>query len=265
MIYKKIPLDASDTNAYLECYIADPVGDFVRDALLVIPGGGYASVCSDREGEPIALAFMPHGFNSFVLHYSVGKKPFPIQLVQASKAILHIKENAKEYNIDSERVFAVGFSAGGHLAASLGTMWELADIYKEAPMPHGINRPKGMMLIYPVISAKYETESFVNLWHGCPTDEEKGKVSIENQVSEKTCPAFIMHTANDQRVDIRHSLVMMDALATHGISFEAHIYPDAPHGVALGNRITKCGVDKWENPAIAKWVEQAAYWAKNMK
>lgn len=264
MLYKKIPLDDFDANAYLECYIADSLGDYVRDALLVIPGGGYGSVCADREGEPIALAFMPYGFNSFVLHYSVGKQPFPIQLMQASKAMQHIKENAKEYNINPERVFAVGFSAGGHLAASLGTMWDNSDIYKEAPMPYGINCPKGMMLIYPVITAKYETESFVNLWQRHPSEEEKEKISIENQVSEKTCPAFIMHTANDQRVDVRHSLVMANALKEHGISFEMHIYPDAPHGVALGNKITKCGVDKWENPAIAKWVEQAAYWAKNL-
>ena len=79
VIYKKISLDESNENVFLEAYIADKIGDFVRNAILVIPGGGYSTVCSDREGEPIAMAFMPYGYNVFVLHYSVGGKVFPAQ------------------------------------------------------------------------------------------------------------------------------------------------------------------------------------------
>ena len=123
MIFKKIQLDKDDENIYLEAYIADKTEGFTRNAILVIPGGGYGSVCSDREGEPIAMAFMPYGYNAFVLHYSVAsvnKRTFPSQLIEASKAMKHIKDNAKEYNIDPERVFVTGFSAGGHLAATLG-------------------------------------------------------------------------------------------------------------------------------------------------
>ena len=82
-----------DDGAYVDAYIADPIPDFTRKAILVIPGGGYANVCSDREGEPIAHAFMPYGYNAFVLHYYTGKeKPFPIQLIQAAKAIKLIKD-----------------------------------------------------------------------------------------------------------------------------------------------------------------------------
>ena len=111
MIYKKIRLDMTDENAYIEAYIADKEGDFVRNAILIIPGGGYGEVCSQREGEPIAISFMSYGYNAFVLHYSAGKKSFPAHLIQASMAMKHIRDNAKEYNINPDKVFTVGFSA----------------------------------------------------------------------------------------------------------------------------------------------------------
>jgi len=263
MLYEKISLDAYDESVYLEVYVADKIGDFVRDAVLVIPGGGYGTVCSNREGEPIAMAFMPMGYNAFVLHYSVGKKPFPCQLIQASKAVKYIRDNAEKYNINPERVFTVGFSAGGHLAASLGTLWHMEEIYSEIDMPYGYNKPNGMMLIYPVISYKYHPLSLNNLFlKESLTPEEANICSIENRVDEKTCPAFILHTANDEIVDIRNSLTLAESLAENSIDFEMHIFPDAPHGVALGNEITMCGVEKYNNPCIAAWIDNACKWAK---
>lgn len=265
MIYEKISIDDNDKNAFLEVYAADKVGDFVRNAILVIPGGGYGTVCSDREGEPIAQAFMPYGYNAFVLHYSVGDKPFPIQLIQASKAMKYIKDNAEKYNINPEKVFVVGFSAGGHLAATLGTMWDRKEIYEELDMPYGYNAPAGMMLIYPVISAKYHLLSFNALWREEKiSDQQAYTSSIENNVSEKMSPAYIIHTSNDDVVDIKNSLVLAEAMADKKIKFEMHIYPDAPHGLALGNEITKCGVEKWCNPAIAEWVKNAVTWAESL-
>lgn len=267
MIYKKIYLDENNKDVFLEAYIADKVGDFVRNAILVIPGGGYGCVCSDREGEPIAMAFMPYGYNAFVLHYSVGKEPFPQQLIEASWAMKHIRDNSDEYNIDPEKVFAVGFSAGGHLAASLGVMWNNPEIYKALDIPMGYNKPTGMMLIYPVISGKdFRHEgSFQNLLaKDNPTEEELAAVSIENFADASSSPAFIVHTSNDETVPVRNSIALADKLAQEGVKFELHIYPDAPHGMALGNKITKCGVEKWENAGLTKWVENAAAWAEEL-
>ena len=184
MLYEKIRLDENDESVYLEAYVADKVGDFVRDAILVIPGGGYHTVCSNREGEPIAMAFMPKGYNAFVLHYSVRKKPFPCQLVEASKAMKHIRDNAEHYNINPERIFTVGFSAGGHLAASLGTMWHIDEVYSEINMPYGYNKPRGMMLIYPVVSPVYHLPSFENLLLGKVTDEKLAECSIDKNVDD---------------------------------------------------------------------------------
>lgn len=259
MIFKKIQLTE---KAYMDAYIADKVRGFTRKAILVIPGGGYAGIAADREGEPIAQAFMPYGYSAFVLHYSIKEKPFPQQLIEASMAIKHIRDNSEEYGIDPKQVFVVGFSAGGHLAASLGTMWKRPEIYDAVDMPHGYNKPNGMMLIYPVISPGFHLPSFENLLMGKVTDEKLAECSIDNNIDENSSPAFIMHSSNDQIVNVRNSLCLANALADKGIKFEMHIYPDAPHGIALANEITKCGNEKWVDDSIAKWVQSAVEWAE---
>lgn len=269
MISNRIYLDESDKQIFIDTYISDKIEGFTRKAILVIPGGGYGGVCSDREGEPIAQAFIPYGYNAFVLHYSVNRKrPFPAQLIETSKAIKHIRDNAEEYGIDPENIFVVGFSAGGHLAGSIGTMWHRKEIYDAIDMPFGYNKPTGMMLIYPVINGTEEfghIGSFKNLL--CtdnPLKEDLADTSIDLNVDENTVPAFIMHSSNDEIVNIKNSLSIANALANRNMKFEMHIYPDAPHGVALGNDITRCGNPKWVNSAIAKWIEQAVYWAENI-
>jgi len=261
MLYEKIQLDEKDESAYLSVYVADKVGDFVRNALLVIPGGGYGEVCSEREGEPIGMAFMPYGYNAFVLHYSVKNTTFPNHLIQASKAIKHIRDNAEKYNINPDKVFTVGFSAGGHLAGCLGMMWDKEEIYKEINMPLGYNKPNGVMLIYPVIS--YHEGSFKNLLGINEfNDELLKKVQLHRYVSENSSPIFMVHTANDKTVNVKNSLDLAYACADKNIPFELHVYPDAPHGLALGNHITAVGNPEYIKPAAAKWVEQAVMWAE---
>ncbi len=269
MLYKKIQLDPDYENVFLEVYAPDRVGEYLYKAMLVIPGGGYGCVCSDREGEPIALAFLAQGYASFVLHYSVaGQKTFPGQLIEASLAMKYIREHAAEYAVDPEQVFAVGFSAGGHLAGTLGTMWHYPEVYRTIDMPMGYNKPTGVLLIYPVVTGVEDfghKGSFDNLLGTQePTEEQLARVSLEKQVDGRSAPAYIVHTANDGLVDVRNSLSLAAAYRAAGLTFEMHIYPDAPHGVALGNRITKCGEEKFDNPAIAKWVENAAIWADGL-
>ena len=149
MIYEKIYLREDDPNIYLETYCFN-LGLTPCDALLVIPGGGY-QIVSDREGEPIARAFAAEHFNCFVLHYSIGADAtYPRPLVDAALAMKHIRSNAQKYNIHPDRVFAVGFSAGGHLCGMLGTMWHRSEIAALAQTDIQTIRPTGVMLIYPV-------------------------------------------------------------------------------------------------------------------
>lgn len=269
MIYKKIQLDPNDERVYLEIFVAEPVGDFVRNAILVIPGGGYWDVCYNREGEPVAQAFMPYGYNAFVLHYSVARvKPFPAQLIEASLAIKHIKDNAKEYNINPDKLFVTGFSAGGHLTASIGTMWHRKEIYDAIDIPYGYNKPTGIIPVYPVISSNEEFGHMESFYHllctDTPTKEQLWETSIENNVDEKSSPAFIVHTSNDEIVPVMNSLVLAQAYAKAGREFELHIYPDAPHGVSVANKIVECGCEKFDNPHIAEWVRLATAWAETV-
>ena len=265
MQHFKIDLFGTKDGAYIEAFIADTT-PYTRKALLVIPGGGYGSICDDREGEPIALAFLPHGFNCFVLHYTVArKKKFPAQLIEASAAMRFIKSHAKSLSIDPDQIFATGFSAGGHLCASLGVLWKHPKITENLGIPYGYNRPRGIMPIYPVISADpaiAHKGSFCNLLcSDDPTQEELDACSIEKNVDADSSPAFIVHTVTDQIVDVRNSLVLANAYTEAKVPYELHIFPDAPHGMALGNAITAGAEPKFNNPALADWVRMAAYWA----
>ena len=265
MLYETIELSEGCT---LDVYVARRIGGKKRRPLLVIPGGGYADVCHVREGEPIAMAFMPYGYNAFVLHYTVGrKKPFPCQLIESARAIKHIKDNADKYNVDPEELFVVGFSAGGHLTASAGVLWKNEEIYKSIDMPYGYNKPKGIMTIYPVVSPKFEHHiaSFRNLWcTDTPSEEDLNGSAIEEHVDADSAPAFIMHTANDQLVDVRNALTLADAYARAGVPFELHIYPYGPHGMALANGVTDCNIPEKNDPIVAEWVRHAAAWADSM-
>ena len=266
MLYEKIPLSDTDSEIFLEVFAAEKIEGYTRRALLVIPGGGYGCVCHEREGEPIAQAFMPYGFNGFVLHYSVGKKAkFPQPLIEAAKAIKHIKDNADKYGIDPKKLFVTGFSAGGHLTAATGTLWHIKEIYDAVPMEYGYNKPTAVIPVYPVISSgKFgQLGCFENiLGKKTPTEEELRKYSLEHQVDEKTVPMFLVHTATDEIVNVKNSIVMANALAEKGVPFELHIFEDSPHGMALGNDITECGNEKWNHPSLAGWVDMAAKWAR---
>lgn len=258
-----------DEDITLTSYIANTIENYNPEAILVIPGGGYAHVCAEREGEPIALAFAAKGYNAFVLHYSVGPKAkFPAPLIDVSLAIAHIKRNSKEYNINPDRIFVTGFSAGGHLTAMIGTMWNHEDVYKNTDIKFGENKPCGCMPIYPVITAsegECHMGSFLNLIGSeNPSKEELEYFSLENRVSDETVPMFITSTATDNLVPVQSSLYLATALSKNNISFELHIYPYGPHGLALGNNVTANGNQNMINGRYSRWVDDACAWVKEM-
>ena len=261
MIRETVMLMPGRDEVYLDYYGNDDRSE-VADAMLVIPGGGYGAVCSDREGEPIALSYLTKGINAFVLHYSVGgeiKDPLD-PLTEASLAILHIRANAQKYNIDPARVFAVGFSAGGHLAGSLGTLWNDAELQARLPEAGDGNRPTGVVLCYPVISSSNigHMGSFSNLLHSqTPDAAALERFSLEKHVGAHTSPAFIMHTYDDGLVPVENSLLMAQAYAQAHRPFEMHIYPHGPHGIALANKVTWGGNPDMVCPAAARWVSDS--------
>ena len=269
MICEKIQLRKDNENVYLKTYVPDNLYGRISDALLVMPGGGYAFL-SDRESEPVALEFVSKGYAVFVLYYSVMENAkFPNPLIDASLAINYIKNNSKKYYVNPERIFALGFSAGGHLAASLGILWNLPEIYQKANIKPGYNKPKGVLPIYPVISADVDgahMDSFYRITGATsPTKDELFKYSLEKRVNGDTVPMFIVHTSTDSSVSVHNSLALATALRNNSIQFEMHIYPDAPHGMSLCNKITSMGDEKKENHEYAKWVNLAHKWMESIK
>ena len=228
---------------------------------------------SPREGEPVAQAFMPYGYNTFVLHYTVGKhsgKAFPAQLIEATLAIKHIKDHAEKYGIDPDELFVVGFSAGGHLAASVATMWKHEKVLAAVEMPYGYNRPKGAMLIYPMISPDYSNcEKYDRAWGtllGCekPTPEQLNEAAIERHVDADSTPAFVVHAFTDPVVDVRNVMILGKAYAEAGVPFEMHVYSDGTHGFSLANDVTANGKPEFINQRIAEWVRLATEWADTL-
>jgi acetyl esterase/lipase len=207
---------------------------------------------------------MPHGYNAFVLHYTVGRRDkFPCQLIEAARAIKHIKDNAERYNIDPERLFVVGFSAGGHLAASAGILWnspELAEVLGDAPKD--INRPTGMILAYPVItSGEWAHKGSIAKLCGNAefTKEEGERFSLELHVDETTCPAFIWHTFADNGVPVQNSLLLADAMTKAHIPFELHIFPEGKHGLSTCTELVGTPL-----PHNECWMELAIRWVKDL-
>ena len=268
MKHEVIHLCRDDENVTLTTYVQTSK-DQKSDALLVIPGGGYSNVCSDREGENIALVFNGMGMQCFVLNYSTKEKAkYPRPLQEASLAMAYIKSHAEEYGIDPERVFVLGFSAGGHLAGSLGTLWHKPEAYKPVGLEFGANRPCGMILCYPVLSYFPETHlgTFYNaLGTRNPSEEEASVVSLEKHVDENTVPSFLWHTADDASVHVDNTLKMMSALARNKIYCEAHVYPHGPHGMALATPTTDAKEGEMTNERIAEWPRLAKAWMKTVK
>ena len=217
--------------AKLTCYVLDSSDELataaIRPAVLVLPGGGYFFT-SDREAEPIALAYLAEGFNAFVLRYAVGpESPFMKSLADAEAALAWIRANAAELNIDPAKVAAVGFSAGGHLAASLGVV-EV--------------RPDALVLGYPVTLEEF----------GPPIGKEI--LDIPSHVDAATPPTFLFSTSDDTVVPIRNSVDLLSALAAHRVPFESHIYLLGPHGLSLSKRLTANGRADMAEPSVVPWL-----------
>ena len=271
MLHERVYLDKTDDRVYIDTYVAND-RTVLRDAMLVIPGGGYHNVCTEREGEPIALAYLAKGLNCFVLNYRVGQDgdTYPKQLIDASRAILHIRENSEKYSIDPSRVFAVGFSAGGHLAGSLALLSDDPAVLSTLGISEGENRPNAVVLAYPVTTAMMNTHlgSFVNLT-GKTFDEidekTRVKLSLEENVKQSSPPAFIWHTAEDAVVPIAGSFALAEAYTRVGAPVMLHVYPYGPHGLALSNKFTSRGNTATEQPLAEGWVDASVEFLKSLK
>lgn len=207
-------------------------------AVIVLPGGGYA-MHADHEGEPVARFYQQKGFHAFVLKYRILPETYPAALEDVQALVRFLRSNAKELNVDPQRVFVAGFSAGGHLAALSAVSEDVRDGFSA--------RPNGVILGYPVVSSRQRC-----VRNFCGGDEALAEaISVEKRVTPETPPVFLWHTAEDAAVDVRQSLALGSALREQGIPFEMHIFPHGPHGLGLG-KLTQ-DVSGWPQMSV-DWI-----------
>ena len=224
-------------------------------AVLVLPGGGYARLSDVKEGSDVAKWLNSLGISAFVLKYRLGPRyNQPTPLLDAARAMRTVRSRAKEWNIDASRVAILGFSAGGHLASTIGTRFDAGKPDAKDEVDKMSSRPDALILLYPVITMGEFTHagSKKNLLGDNPTPELIKLYSNELNVTKDTPPTFLMHTMTDAGVPVENSMMFAAALRKNGVPFEFHLYEQGPHGVGLAPT----------NPYLASWAERCADWLK---
>lgn len=223
-----------ERNVTLTAYIQDTEGEFgftQRPAMLILPGGGY-TICSDREADPVAAAYLKAGFQSIILRYTVkAKGGWPHQLEDYENAMAIIEENAEEWHIDPSKIAVAGFSAGGHLAACAATLAK--------------HKPAAAVLAYPAILEDIVDSCQPNMPYPY------------QHVTPQTSPCFIVAARDDRTVHVKNALVFEQALAENGVAFESHIYSYGGHGFSTA--------EDWINtnsvcPRLPEWIKYSVDW-----
>ena len=248
-----------DKQVTLTSYIQEPSEEMAtkakKPAVLILPGGAYLFT-SDREAEPIALAYASKGFQTFVLRYSVDKRAQVLKpLAEASAAIGLIRKNAEKWHVIEDQILTCGFSAGGHLSAWVGLCGE--------------NKPNAMILCYPAVEIftpriaadkNVGSRMLQSLLGDEYTNEEAEALNLAQYVDSNSIPMFCWSTADDEPIKAATVLNFAHAYAKAERPFELHIYQWGEHGLALSNHITANGRKSMVEPAAEPWIDLSVKW-----
>lgn len=228
----------------------------VHTAVLVLPGGGYQNLSMDHEGLQVAKWLNGYGITAFVLQYRLGPKyHHPIEMNDALRAMRMIRAHAMEYKIDGNRIGIWGFSAGGHLAATVSTHSDPGNVTATDPVDRFPSRPDFAILAYPVISFVDHPHqgSLHNLLGDDPDPKLVDELSNEKHVTQQTPPTFLFHTSDDPVVPVENSVLYYLALRRANVPVEMHIYEHGPHGVGLA----------FYDPILSTWPQRLADWLRS--
>jgi acetyl esterase/lipase len=240
-----------------------PTEKFIQNtaAILVLPGGGYQNLAFKKEGTEVAKWLNTLGISAFVLMYrtpywesSSCKKEIPLS--DAKQAMRIIRHRASEWNINQNNIGVMGFSAGGHLAATLSTQFDYGNQDRTDSLSSFSTRPDFSVLIYPVISmrkAYTHMGSRQSLLGENPTNEDIIAYSNELQVKTDTPPAILIHASNDRAVHAENSIMYYKALLEKNIPAALHIWEDGGHGFGLHRE--KGSVKSWPD-TVHQWFIQ---------
>lgn len=234
-----------------------PKDKAVGAAVVICPGGGYGATMMSYEGHEVAEWFSTFGVTGVVLKYRVGQHgghPRPLNDVQ--RAIRYVRANAKKLGVDPDRIGVMGFSAGGHLAASAATLYKDGNKESDDPLGRVSTRPNFAVLAYPVITMTdphTHAGSRRNLLGEKPDDASVKAMSLETRVTKNTPPVFLFHTTTDNVVPVENSLLFFAACRAAGVPAELHVYRTGPHGVGL-----------FRHEATKAWPGQLKDWMKHL-
>ena len=227
-----------------------------KPCVIICPGGGYGILAAQHEGTDVAKFFNGIGVHAVVLKYRIPsakhqehKEIAPLQ--DAQQAIFMVRKNAKKWGVDPEKIGIMGFSAGGHLASSLGVHYNDPKLNFKGKISL---RPDFQVLIYPVISfGKYaHLGSRNNLLSPDTTTNLINYYSNELQVNAQTPPAFLVHAKDDKAVPIENAQMYLSALKEHGVAGELYVYEKGGHGFGMNNKTSDV---KWTE-LLTKWMQQ---------
>jgi acetyl esterase/lipase len=233
-----------------------PASNPTETGVIIAPGGGYEHLSVVREGSDVAAWLNAHGIAAFQLRYRIGPKYHnPIELGDAQRAIRLVRSKAAEYGIAPDHIGMWGFSAGGHLTATAGTMFDAGDAKASDAIERESSRPDFLVLAYPVITMEMpyvHTGSKKFLLGDTPTDADLESMSAELHVTAQTPPTFLYSTTDDHTVPIMNTVMFYSALVKAGVPAEMHLFQHGGHGSALGTG----------NPQLSVWPELLIKWMR---
>jgi acetyl esterase/lipase len=245
------PEDTPTLTIYMPPSTAGPL-----TAVIVAPGGGYRSLSMNKEGRLPAAYLNSLGIAAFVLKYRLGPKyHHPVELGDIQRAVRTLRARAAEWHLDASRIGVMGFSAGGHLAATISSQYDEGKPGAADPVERASCRPDFAILGYPVITftEPWTHQGSKTMLLGDKPDPALARnLSAETQVSAKTPPTFLFHTNADTTVPVENSVQYFLALRKAGVPAEMHIFKDGAHGAGLA----------LQDPALSEWPKVLANWLR---
>ena len=245
------PTDQPEITPYLPL-----AGKANGTAVVVYPGGGYVHLAMDHEGSAIANWLASNGVAAFVVKYRLGPQyHHPTMLNDAQRALRTVRARASEWGVDPNRLGIIGFSAGGHLASTVGTHFDAGLTSGGDAIDRVSSRPDFMMLIYPVITMRDSVThkgSHDNVLGPNPDPALARLLSNELQVTHATPPAFIVHSTDDRTVPVENAILMYRALRDAAVPVEMHIFEHGGHGYGMAPK----------DPVLNVWPTLAEAWMR---
>jgi acetyl esterase/lipase len=257
----RVSSDQDTTRPTLQVFPA-PAGKATGTGVVICPGGGYVRLAVNHEGLKAVEWLNALGISAFLLRYRVGSADgsvnrYPVPFLDAARAVRTVRARAAEWNIDPGRIGIMGFSAGGHLASTVGTHFDPGNPAADDPVERAGSRPDFMILVYPVISFSTEYRhggSRTALLGGNADPELVESLSNETRVTAMTPPTFLVHTDEDRSVPAENSVLFYLALRRARVPSELHIYRQGRHGFGMTST----------DPVLASWKDRCSDWMKGM-